>query len=56
MMKRDFFVECNVCGSRLKNWSGSTPCCGSIAFIIDDAQIKREEREMKLKRIKNEKN
>lgn len=32
----DFWVECNVCKSRLKNWSGSTPCCGSIAYVVDE--------------------
>jgi predicted ATP-dependent serine protease len=32
----DFEVECNVCGMRYKNWSGSTPCCGSIAWIVEN--------------------
>lgn len=31
----DFFVECNVCKHRLKNWTGSTPCCGSIAYMVE---------------------
>jgi len=31
----DFWVECNVCKAQLKNWSGSTPCCGSIAYIVE---------------------
>jgi len=35
-MEKDFWVECNVCKTRHKNWSGSTPCCGSIAYIIED--------------------
>jgi len=34
--ENDFWVECNVCGHRLLNWTGSTPCCGSIAFIVED--------------------
>ena len=33
--KEDFWVECNVCKVQLKNWVGSTPCCGSIAYIIE---------------------
>ena len=32
----EFTVECNVCGHRYLNWSGSTPCCGSIAFIVNE--------------------
>lgn len=32
---KDFWVECNICKAHLKNWSGSTPCCGSIAYIIE---------------------
>jgi len=31
----DWMVECNVCGRRYINWTGSTPCCGSLAFIVD---------------------
>lgn len=31
----DFWVECVVCKQRLKNWTGSTPCCGSIALLVD---------------------
>lgn len=32
----DYWVECNICKSQLKNWVGSTPCCGSIAWIVED--------------------
>lgn len=34
--KEDFWVECNVCKDWLLNWVGSTPCCGSIAWLIED--------------------
>lgn len=34
--RSDFWVECNVCKQRLKNWVGSTPCCGSIAWVVED--------------------
>ena len=34
----DFWVECNVCKQRLKNWTGSTPCCGSIAYVVEDGK------------------
>ena len=36
MEQNDFWVECNVCKIQYKNWSGSTPCCGSIAWIVDE--------------------
>ena len=32
----DFYVKCNVCKQVLKNWVGSTPCCGSIAYECDE--------------------
>jgi hypothetical protein len=35
----DFWVECNVCKTQLKNWTGSTPCCGSIAYIVEDGKV-----------------
>lgn len=34
----DFWVECNVCKQHLKNWTGSTPCCGSIAYMVEDGK------------------
>lgn len=38
MEKQDFWVECNVCKTQLKNWTGSTPCCGSIAYMIENGK------------------
>lgn len=32
----DFTVECNCCKQWLDNWIGSTPCCGSIAYVVDE--------------------
>ncbi len=37
--KKDFWVECNVCKHRLKNWVGSTPCCGSIAWVVENDKV-----------------
>lgn len=34
--KEDFYVKCNCCGQVYKNWLGSTPCCGSIAYGCDE--------------------
>lgn len=31
---KNFTVECNVCGQRYENHAGSTPCCGSIAYLV----------------------
>ena len=41
---RDYWVECNVCGQRYKNWAGSTPCCGSLAFEVGVDGKRSEER------------
>ena len=38
----DFWVECNVCKQQLKNWTGSTPCCGSIAWMVEDSKPKKK--------------
>ncbi len=34
--EKTFFVKCNVCGHVLKDWIGSTPCCGSIAYECNE--------------------
>lgn len=39
---KDFWVECNVCKTQLKNHTGSTPCCGSIAWIVEDGVVTRK--------------
>lgn len=36
--EEDFWVECNVCKTQLKNHVGSTPCCGSIAYIVENGK------------------
>ena len=38
----DFWVECAVCKQRLQNWTGSTPCCGSIAYIIENGETTKK--------------
>jgi len=37
-MEVDFIVECNVCKTQYKNHAGSTPCCGSIAYLVEDGE------------------
>jgi hypothetical protein len=29
-------AECEACGAQYLDHAGSTPCCGSIAFIVND--------------------
>lgn len=36
MEKENFTVECNVCKQHYDNWVGSTPCCGSLAYLIGE--------------------
>lgn len=38
MTEENFWVECNVCKQHLKNWTGSTPCCGSIALLVENGE------------------
>lgn len=33
---------CNVCGQRYYNWVGSTPCCGSFAYILNEKDFRKE--------------
>ena len=33
-----FWVQCAVCKTQYANWVGSTPCCGSIAYLMDDGK------------------
>lgn len=34
--EKSFIVECAVCHQHYENWVGSTPCCGSIAYVLDE--------------------
>lgn len=36
--QNDFWVQCNVCKTEYKNWTGSTPCCGSIAWLVEEGK------------------
>lgn len=36
MGNKDFEVQCACCGLRISNWTGSTPCCGSIAYLVNE--------------------
>jgi predicted ATP-dependent serine protease len=35
--------ECSGCGQVYKNWSGSTPCCGAIAYIVEEQTLPNSE-------------
>lgn len=34
-----WLAECELCGIRYPNHAGSTPCCGSVAFIVTDPDV-----------------
>ncbi len=34
--KVEFTVQCAVCRQYYDNWVGSTPCCGSIAYLVEE--------------------
>lgn len=40
---KDFWVQCGVCNGLIKNHVGSTPCCGSIAYVVNDEGITTKE-------------
>lgn len=33
---KNYIVECATCGRKIENWVGSTPCCGSISYLVDE--------------------
>ena len=39
MSENKFTVECAVCKTRIDNWVGSTPCCGSVAYLVEDEVV-----------------
>ena len=41
-LQTPYTVECNVCKQRYENWVGSTPCCGSIAYLLSPDGEKTE--------------
>lgn len=47
--KKDYWAECVVCGQRYKNWAGSTPCCGSLAFVLTEIHFRKQ----KINKLKN---
>jgi len=40
--EKDFWVECNVCGQQYRNWSGSTPCCGSLSWVLTEIDFRKD--------------
>jgi len=36
--KKGWWVRCDVCNTALKEWAGSTPCCGSLAWVVSDEE------------------
>lgn len=39
--ENNFLVECSICKQILKNWVGSTPCCGAVAYLIKDKKTNK---------------
>lgn len=35
-LKENFVVQCAACKQRYTNHAGSTPCCGSVAELLDE--------------------
>lgn len=56
MQTKTIYCECNVCGQLYENWSGSTPCCGSVAFVVTEKDFRKEKIRIIKNNIKNKKN
>lgn len=41
----DWWAECAVCGTRYHMHVGSTACCGSIAYVVDNVTDPEEQAE-----------
>ena len=41
--EEDFTVECNVCKQHYINWRGSTPCCGSLAYLVENGVVSKKD-------------
>jgi hypothetical protein len=39
MENENITVECSVCGHHLINHAGSTPCCGALAYLVEDGKV-----------------
>ena len=50
---KEMWSECDVCGQRFHNWWGSTPCCGSIAFVLTEIDFRKDKLNRILSNIKN---
>ena len=40
--EEDLTVECNVCKQHYINWRGSTPCCGSLAYLVENGVVSKK--------------
>lgn len=43
MEDKKFTVQCDQCRQQFDNWVGSTPCCGSIAYLVgEDGEVSKK--------------
>lgn len=38
-MDDNFEAQCAICGTRYENHTGSTPCCGALAYVVEDGVV-----------------
>lgn len=51
-VKRNYWAVCGVCGQMYKNWSGSTPCCGALAWIKTEKDFRNDKIKVIMNNIK----
>ena len=51
--EKDYIAYCDVCGQPYKNWSGSTPCCGALAWVKTEIDFRKDKLNRILSNIKD---
>jgi len=39
MKTETIITQCSCCKQQYENWPGSTPCCGALAFVVEDDKV-----------------
>jgi predicted ATP-dependent serine protease len=49
-IEKDFWSVCDQCGQMYYKWVGSTPCCGSLAYIKTEKDFRKEKIDIIIKK------
>jgi len=48
-----FLSKCAVCGQIYDNWVSSTPCCGSLAYVLTEKDFRKDKLNKIISNINN---